>query len=216
MVPGPGHYNINQEMNVQHQMAKLRKSSETQRIKAVTAAAKQRKSKVIVRDAHNQRELLEEDVYSALPQCSNPFKLSSEGSAEGTIGREVSGLQSSAMVSPLKSTRDGDNNSKQRQYALMTDETAKDDNSARRNSQSTKKFTAPFAPKTFEADQEKLLKLEDRIRSQLNKINPGTPGPGLYNSDLYTIDKKMQQSKPFASLRSYHESGSLGTYDLID
>ena len=61
------------------------------------------------------------------------------------------------------------------------------------------------------------MSLEDRIRNQLNKINKGsTPGPGMYNSDIYSIVKKLQQSKPFASLRSNHESSQGATFDLID
>ena len=79
-----------------------------------------------------------------------------------------------------------------------------------------KKMTKPFAHKLFDADNERLINLEDKIRHKLKNISPGTPGPGLYNPDLYTIDKKLQQSMPFASLRSNHESGSTGTFDLID
>lgn len=89
----------------------------------------------------------------------------------------------------------------------------KDKSAARKGG---KNFTSSFAPKSNDIENERLQSLEDRIRSQLSKMNGGTPGPGLYNSDNHTIDKKLQNSKPFASLRSNHESGSTGTFDLID
>ena len=50
---------------------------------------------------------MEDDVYSAMPQASNRFKFNSEGSDQGTIGRDVSGLQSSALKSPVKFDQEG-------------------------------------------------------------------------------------------------------------
>ena len=149
-----------------------------------------------------------------MPQASNPFRFNSEGSDQGTIGRAVSGLQSSALKSPVKFDQDGRVEQKFKSYAIRTEESVKDKNTTSRKAGN--KFTASFAPKCNDIENEKLQSLEDRIRHQLNKINEGTPGPGLYNSDIHTIDKKFQNSKPFASLRSHHEAGSTGTFDLID
>lgn len=57
--------------------------------------------------SNQRRELMEDDVYSAMPQASNRFKFNSEGSDQGTIGRDVSGLQSSALKSPVKFDQEG-------------------------------------------------------------------------------------------------------------
>ena len=186
---------------MQLNLARKRKLAERQRLKAMTAAAPHRDSKVfmvlskdgtgVAPSINNHLDyrggnkvINEEDIYSALPQASNPLKFNSEGSDQGTVGRGVSGLKSSAhMRSPDVQS------SKKRLYQLnnATDETNKN-NSAGRN---TQKFTAPFAPKCHDVENERLQSLEGRIRQQLGKINAGTPGPGLYNSDVHTIDKKM-------------------------
>ena len=78
----------------------------------------------------------------------------------------------------------------------MTEETVNDvaskESSAGRNYSKQQHYTSSFAPKSNEKDNERLMTLENRIRNQMSKIvGSGTPGPGLYNNDLYSINKKL-------------------------
>ena len=81
----------------------------------------------------------------------------------GTIGRGISGLHSSALQSPAirSSMKECLKSNKKRFDHLHTTNETNKNNSAGRN---TQKFTAPFAPKCHDVENERLSSLEGRIR----------------------------------------------------